>query len=105
MDKLTEFCKCAQPEPALIEHGLASLCEKCGQYIGPETQERLLPHRESSPVLIPPEQSARDPLKGAWRDPEAQTEVLYGVAYCSNWPCRLLKYHDGPCSSSERRSE
>lgn len=24
-------CTCAQPEPALIAHGMASLCEKCGQ--------------------------------------------------------------------------
>ncbi len=28
------ICQCPSPEPALVEHGLYSLCEKCGQYIG-----------------------------------------------------------------------
>lgn len=28
-----ERCRCADPEPVLIEHGLDSMCEKCGQLI------------------------------------------------------------------------
>lgn len=28
-------CKCESPEPALINHGLGSVCEKCGLLIAP----------------------------------------------------------------------
>lgn len=28
-------CKCESPEPALINHGLDSVCEKCGRLIAP----------------------------------------------------------------------
>lgn len=31
--------------------------------------------------------------------------VAQGAEYCGNWPCRLLKYHTGPCSSSERTND
>lgn len=30
---LRYHCQCADPEPVLIEHGLGSLCEKCGERI------------------------------------------------------------------------
>lgn len=30
-----DCCKCQAPEPALINDGLDSLCEKCGRLIGP----------------------------------------------------------------------
>ena len=26
-------CRCAHPEPVLVDHGLSSMCEKCGQRI------------------------------------------------------------------------
>lgn len=38
------LCQCRSPEPALIEHGLYSFCEKCGQYIGeapPRSTQRI----------------------------------------------------------------
>lgn len=28
-------CRCESPEPALINHGLDSVCEKCGLLIAP----------------------------------------------------------------------
>lgn len=28
-------CKCEAPEPALINHGLDSVCEKCGLLVAP----------------------------------------------------------------------
>jgi hypothetical protein len=32
---MSNVCNCASPEPALINHGMDSLCEKCGLLIGP----------------------------------------------------------------------
>lgn len=32
-------CKCDSPEPAMINHGLDSLCEKCGLLIAPISRD------------------------------------------------------------------
>jgi hypothetical protein len=32
-----EHCTCAKPEPALMDHGMSSLCEKCCRLIGSPT--------------------------------------------------------------------
>lgn len=38
---MDNICHCQSPEPALVEHGLYSLCEKCGQYIESAPPMRL----------------------------------------------------------------
>lgn len=34
-----QYCQCPEPEPALINHGLDSLCEKCGLLIAPVSRD------------------------------------------------------------------
>lgn len=32
-------CQCAEPFPALINHGMDSLCEQCGELIAPVSDD------------------------------------------------------------------
>jgi hypothetical protein len=47
----------------LIEHAALELRRRAATE---PCEQRLLPSRESTPVLVPREESLRDPLKGAW---------------------------------------
>jgi hypothetical protein len=83
-----EYCDCSKPEPALVDHGLGSLCEKCYRPIGnPSSIERL------GIIKQTPRQAGIDDIEWLCEEVERLrgTVAKYGD-HASNCAYRLAHY-------------
>lgn len=76
MSTTNMICHCASPEPALIEHGLRSICEKCGQYISEAPARANSMNAWNDTLVEVPPRSV--PVLCAW--PHGTGQWYYNVA-------------------------